>query len=145
MAQAVRTMGINDTVAHEEFATKTGGGSGRMSSDSSPSDAVLGDNIQLTFLIPSNERCTMSFKIRDSVQHAKEALLNNWPAQFGLKPAALSELKMLYSGNYLNNGSSLEVVKRYPDTPSVVHLMIVRSKDIDKEGIVENAGFVMCS
>ncbi|PIA19569.1 hypothetical protein COEREDRAFT_78900 [Coemansia reversa NRRL 1564] len=113
MAQAVRTMGINDAVAHEASVAKTGGGSGRVSSGSSSSDAALGDGIQLTFLIPSNERCTMAFKISDSVQQAKEALLNNWPAQFGSKPTALSELKLLYLGNYLNNGSSLEGKKRY--------------------------------
>ncbi|KAJ2078625.1 hypothetical protein H4R24_004351 [Coemansia sp. RSA 988] len=139
MALAVGTMGSNDAVAHEASAAKTGGSGGRGSSDSSPTDAAMGDDIQLTFLTPSNERCTMAFKISDSVQLAKETLLNNWPTQFGPKPVALSELKLLYSGNYLNSGSSLEVVKRYPDAPSVVHLMIVRSKDLDKEGIVENA------
>ncbi|KAJ2691461.1 hypothetical protein H4R19_006365 [Coemansia spiralis] len=114
-------------------------GSGRASSDggsgAAPSDAT-GD-IQLTFLIPSNERHTMAFQVGDSVQHAKQALLDGWPAQFGPAPTMMSELKLLYGGSYLDNSSTLGAVKRYSDAPTVVHLMVSRSKAPEKEGIVE--------
>ncbi|KAJ2845770.1 hypothetical protein IWW36_004649, partial [Coemansia brasiliensis] len=107
--------------------------SDRSSSDSKPMDSELSDEIQLTFLIPSNERYTRAFKITDTVYNAKQMLLDDWPAQLGSKPATSSEIRLLYGGTFLDNSSTLNVVKRYSDAPTVVHMMINRSKAVEKD------------
>ncbi|KAJ1730126.1 hypothetical protein LPJ61_003183 [Coemansia biformis] len=130
-------MALADTgvAATGQSPAAAGSSSGRASSDSGPATtpADASDDIQLTFLIPSNERHTLALRVGDSVQHAKQTLLDGWPAQFGAAPTALSELKFLYGGSYLDNAATLDAVKRYPDAPTVVHLMISRNKAQDKE------------
>ncbi|KAJ1843093.1 hypothetical protein LPJ70_003533, partial [Coemansia sp. RSA 2708] len=81
-------------------------------------EAEASDEVHISFLVPSNERYTRVFKTADTAQHAKQTLLDEWPSQFGAKPAALADLKLLYGGNFLDNSASLDVVKRYPDGPT---------------------------
>ncbi|KAJ2456269.1 hypothetical protein EV183_000196 [Coemansia sp. RSA 2336] len=123
-------------MAHLETNT-TAGSDRSSSSDSKPMDADMSDEIRLTFLVPSNERYTRTFKITDSVHNAKQMLLDDWPAELGAKPGTISEIRLLYGGNFLDNSSTLSVVKRYPDAPTVVHMMINRSKAMEKDGIVD--------
>ncbi|KAI9475105.1 hypothetical protein LPJ55_004611 [Coemansia sp. RSA 990] len=123
-------------MAHLE-TNNTVGSDRSSSSGSKPMDTEMSDEIQLTFLVPSNERHTRTFKITDTVYNAKQMLLEDWPAELGSKPGTISEIRLLYGGNFLDNSSTLSVVKRYPDAPTVVHMMINRSKAVEKDGIVD--------
>ncbi|KAJ2125685.1 hypothetical protein IW147_000745 [Coemansia sp. RSA 720] len=95
------------TVRGEQMLRKAPS-SERGSIDSRPTEAEATDEVQLTFLIPSNERYTKVFNISDTAQHAKQTLLDDWPAQLGPKPASPSDLKLLYGGNFLDNNTTLD-------------------------------------
>ncbi|KAJ2795078.1 hypothetical protein H4S07_006578, partial [Coemansia furcata] len=86
---------------------------GRKSEDdnndgSNPSAAIITTGeVKLTFLMVTTEKCIRTFVPDDTVLHAKEALLNDWPDNFGSKPSTSLNLRILYMGHFLDDSATL--------------------------------------
>ncbi|KAJ2887881.1 hypothetical protein IWW38_005046, partial [Coemansia aciculifera] len=65
------------------------------------------DGLRITFLMVSTEKCTRAFTPEDTVLHAKEALINDWPNNFGSKPSTTLNLRILYLGHILEDSATL--------------------------------------
>ncbi|KAJ1996305.1 hypothetical protein GGI26_000022 [Coemansia sp. RSA 1358] len=139
-----------NTTTAAAATTATAAATGGASSNSLPSSAARAsvgssmqsssggaklpnDEIEITFLMQSGEKATCEFKTTDSILEAKEKLIAKWPNELGAKPSSALELKLLYSGRYLENDSVLTTVQRYADHPTVVHLMVNYNRSSPKE------------
>ncbi|KAJ2755767.1 hypothetical protein H4R27_000971 [Coemansia aciculifera] len=101
------------------------------SSNLSAANIVTGE-LKITFLMVTTEKCIRTFVPDDTVLHAKEALINDWPDNFGSKPPTSLNLRILYMGHFLDDSATLRDSKLNPGE-TTVHLMIKASSTHEKE------------
>ncbi|KAJ2727075.1 hypothetical protein GGI07_000193 [Coemansia sp. Benny D115] len=99
---------------------------------------------KMVFLVQAGDRAERQFKAGDSIQQVKQALVNDWPDNFPPKPSALSDLRILYRGHFLDDKMALsgkaEQQCNMQPAGTIVHLTIRPSskkekgakKDVDK-------------
>ncbi|KIY66015.1 hypothetical protein CYLTODRAFT_399491 [Cylindrobasidium torrendii FP15055 ss-10] len=89
--------------------------------------------VNLTFLLVSGQRRTMTFEPTQSVGRVKELLWTTWPSDTpDERPPAPSFLRVLYRGRVLQDDSLLKDVPFPIDTPpTIAHLSI-------RPGVVED-------
>ncbi|KAJ1721291.1 hypothetical protein LPJ53_004167 [Coemansia erecta] len=63
--------------------------------------------VKLVFLLHSGERAEREYKPTDTIYQVKAALVDNWPENFAAKPSATSDLRILYSGHFLDDKAVL--------------------------------------
>ncbi|KAJ2373189.1 hypothetical protein IW150_003744, partial [Coemansia sp. RSA 2607] len=63
--------------------------------------------VKLVFLLHSGERAEREFKPTDTIYQVKAGLVDNWPENFAVKPSAISDLRILYSGHFLDDKAVL--------------------------------------
>ncbi|KAJ2685540.1 hypothetical protein IWW39_004198 [Coemansia spiralis] len=83
---------------------------GRKSEDDNNSPAASNSatgELKITFLMVNTEKCIRTFAPDDTVLHAKEALINDWPDNFGSKPPTTLNLRILYLGHFLEDSATL--------------------------------------
>ncbi|KAJ1818217.1 hypothetical protein LPJ60_004434 [Coemansia sp. RSA 2675] len=108
---------------------------GRKSEDDNNSPAASNSatgELKITFLMVNTEKCIRTFAPDDTVLHAKEALINDWPDNFGSKPPTTLNLRILYLGHFLEDSATLRDSKLNPGE-TTVHLMIKASSTHEKE------------
>ncbi|KAJ2327704.1 hypothetical protein GGI00_004389, partial [Coemansia sp. RSA 2681] len=81
---------------------------GNSSSNLSAGGNNTTDELKITFLMVSTEKCIRRFVPDDTVLHAKEALINDWPDNFGSKPPTTLNLRILYMGHILDDSATLK-------------------------------------
>ncbi|KAJ2252295.1 hypothetical protein GGI13_003364 [Coemansia sp. RSA 455] len=79
---------------------------GNSSSNQSAANMTTGE-LKITFLMVTTEKCIRTFLPNDTVLHAKEALINDWPDNFGSKPPTSLNLRILYMGHFLDDSATL--------------------------------------
>lgn len=110
-----------------------------LSTQSSSSLAGDGDNavanaMTVTFLLITGDKYVSTFAPEDTVLHAKEMLMGEWPKNFGMQPETVSCLRLLYMGHFLDDSATLRESKLQLGENTTVHLMIRTNDTPEKEG-----------
>ncbi|RIA85286.1 ubiquitin-related domain-containing protein [Glomus cerebriforme] len=120
----------------ENRKSQSGGDSTTSSSaSSSQQDADSEDKVKLTLLLVSGKRHTFSFDPTDTITVVKSRVFNNWPKEWADEtPVAVSSLKIVYQGRFLEDGTTLETNKILRGQSTIVHLTIKNVSQHDNDG-----------
>ncbi|KAJ2065775.1 hypothetical protein GGI17_000044 [Coemansia sp. S146] len=96
---------------------------GNSSSNLSAANIATGE-LKITFLMVTTEKCIRTFVPDDTVLHAKEALINDWPDNFGSKPPTSLNLRILYMGHFLDDSATLRAKKDIDKAPKCTCIIL---------------------
>ncbi|CAG8655148.1 3968_t:CDS:2 [Funneliformis mosseae] len=92
------------------------------------------DKVNLTLLLVSGKRHTFVFDPNDTITVVKSRVFNNWPKEWADEtPVAVSSLKIVYQGRFLEDGATLESNKIQRGQNTIVHLTIKNLLHQDNE------------
>jgi len=131
------------TPTQSENRKSQSGGDSTTSSSASSSQASqqdaeskdLEDKVNLTLLLVSGKRHTFAFDPTDTITVVKSRVFNNWPREWADEtPVAVSSLKIVYQGRFLEDGTTLEANKILRGQTTIVHLTIKNVSQHDNDG-----------
>jgi len=105
------------------------------------------DKVKLTLLLVSGKRHTFAFDPTDTITVVKSRIFNNWPKEWADEtPVAVSSLKIVYQGRFLEDGTTLETNKIFRGKTTIVHLAIknVLQQDNDDPKVKDEAPKCHC-
>ncbi|PVU93190.1 hypothetical protein BB559_003396 [Furculomyces boomerangus] len=84
---------------------------------------ISSTSIDITFLVVSGLRKTLTFQLTDRISSIKKFVFENWPKEFEIPPENLNQIRLLYLGKFLDDDTTLKDSK-FSSNNTIIHLIV---------------------